>query len=87
MAFTAAAALAKVGEAADAVWLDAACDGQRAWLATAPPVRDTGYHHWYAGKAQRASAVRYFFGTARERACTRSPASRSGSTARTPTTR
>jgi len=66
VAFTAAAAVAAVGEAADAVWLGAACDGHCARLKTAPPIRDTGYHHWYAGKAQRASAVRYFFGTARE---------------------
>ena len=67
--FTAAAALAAVGDASDLERLDGACDALCVALtnaAAARAVRDTGYHHWYAGKAQRVSAARHFFAVARE---------------------
>ena len=66
VAFTAAAALAKVGDAGDVARLDAACAAHCAALAGAPAIPDTGYHQTYAGKSQRVSATRYFFGVARE---------------------
>jgi len=65
VAFTAAAALAQVGDASDVTRLDAACEAHCTALASRP-VRDTGYHQSYAGKAQAPSATRYFFGVARD---------------------
>lgn len=69
VAFTAAGALAAVGEANDVARLDAACEARCAEVTTGPAsrsARDGTYHHWYAGKGQQASACRYFFGVARD---------------------
>lgn len=69
VAFTAAAALARVGDASDVARLDAACEARCAALAArtgGKPVSDGGYHHWYPGTVLRATTIRYFFGMARE---------------------
>ena len=69
VAFTAAAALAQVGDTNDVALLDTTCEARCVALTNGPAsqaLRDTGYHHWYAGKAQRAPATRTFFGVARE---------------------